>query len=172
MKLLIKIFFLTFVLLFAINSYGQFGDKMILLTKINKDKSLNNSRHVKLRIGNNVCLKFKSDSIIRGRIEKITDSTISIKGLDFSLKNIFRINKTGTGTLLTAGLSITTLAYGSYYILINSENAPLGYSIFSFVFIPIGAVTAIAGVIVDVTWKRFYLGKNWKISVTADDMIK
>jgi hypothetical protein len=125
------------------------------------------SENKRMEIGDNVVIVVKNntDSIHRGEIQSITDSTVILKNKTISISDISQIKKSKSGLLIAGGvldiIGLTSL-FASNGDIVNGAPELI---VISIICIPIGVITTVAGLIVHAFNRTYDININWKISV-------
>lgn len=165
--------FAVLILNFPFDSFSQDSVKTEKILLVERKTLKNWQTKPTQRIfhtGKKVAIKrYSNDSLLRGHIESIMDSSIIIKGETVPLKDIRRISVIRGETISWVGAAASALSLGVFaggYIVINSvEYRGLGAIVFgvlgSFCAVPV----LIFGIIDRVTAKHYHLDKDFVIMV-------
>ena len=152
------------------------ASKVLIVEKTTLQKNQTIPKSTAFTEGERIVIKrYNNKMIVRGKIESISDSSVSVKGNKIKLNEIQRISKRRGGTLLVTGISTLALSGISEAICNNIEqqkNIEDGNGGFStsliisivicsvdlFIIVPIGIIIA-------ATTKHYWMDKDYKLIV-------
>jgi hypothetical protein len=114
-------------------------------------------------------------NVARGRIQAISDSSVTLKGKTFKLKEIVRISRyNGTENMVT-GSSLLVIGLGIIGIdrFVNSHKQGYGdnlYQLTGTVISIFGGIFALTGIFEKLTIKYYQIGEKWQLKAMYMDM--
>ena len=179
-----KVITLIAFFLWMANIFGQDSTKVknVLVIQSTKEQTWGpgpSSPPTVYKTGKRIRVVTNTINIV-GKIEYISDSSITIKGKEIKLKDITRINKYRNGVLPAIGGAVTATGIGlfiyfaRYYAKHTYDDdgtegsASMGPELGSIFIAFAGAVATLVGVIRAATAKHYRMNGKWKFLVKPD----
>ena len=145
--------------------------KRLIIEQIKLPKGNKQLKYIFLDQGQKIKITYKNDSVVRGKIEFVNDSSVIIKNRSIKINEINSITKGVGGRLLIVGVSSTALFAILAAVTANqpyNDNSMFGSPVY--LFLPLAfydlLIMVPIGIIELASTKHYRMNDNWKIVIS------